>query len=129
MYLLDSNLIIYAARPDYPGLRRLIAEKAPAVSSISVVEVLGYHKLAETDRRYFEAFFGAAVVLPVSNVVIAQAVVLRQARKMTLGDALIAATAFVHSLTLLTHNVKDFAGITDLMVEDPLAGNGLSDSH
>ena len=45
--MLDSNLIIYAARPEYPGLRRLIAARSPAVSTISVVEVLGYHKLSE----------------------------------------------------------------------------------
>jgi predicted nucleic acid-binding protein len=129
MMLLDSNLIIYAARPEHSGLRRLIAEKAPVVSAVSVVEVLGYHKLTEPDRRHFEAFFGAAVVLPVSNAVIAQAVALRQARKMTLGDALIGATALVHTLTLLTHNVKDFASIPGLVVVDPLAENGLADSR
>ena len=37
--MLDSNLIIYAARPEYPGLRRLIAARSPAVSAVSVVEV------------------------------------------------------------------------------------------
>src|SRR5437667_171933 len=63
--MLDSNLIIYAARPEYPGLRRLIAARSPAVSTISVVEVLGYHKLSEEDRRHFEAFFAAAKVLPI----------------------------------------------------------------
>jgi hypothetical protein len=48
--IFDSNLIIYAARPEYPGLRRLIAASSPAVSAVSVVEVLGYHKLAAADR-------------------------------------------------------------------------------
>lgn len=33
--LLDSNIIIYAAKPEHIGLRELIAEKAPAVSAIS----------------------------------------------------------------------------------------------
>lgn len=75
--MLDSNLIIYAARPEYPGLRRLIAARSPAVSTISVVEVLGYHKLSEEDRRHFEAFFTAAKILPVSDAVVAQAVSLR----------------------------------------------------
>jgi toxin FitB len=93
--MLDSNLIIYAARPEYPGLRRLIAARSPAVSAISVVEVLGYHKLSEEDRRHFEAFFAAAKVLPISDAVVARAVSLRQSRKMSLGDALVAATALV----------------------------------
>jgi predicted nucleic acid-binding protein len=38
--LLDSNIIIYSAQPENQFLRRLIAEKAPAVSAVSYVEVL-----------------------------------------------------------------------------------------
>jgi predicted nucleic acid-binding protein len=38
--LLDSNIIIYAAQPDHAGLRAFVAAHAPAVSAISVVEVL-----------------------------------------------------------------------------------------
>lgn len=119
--ILDSNLIIYAAQPQYPGLRRFIAGQAPAVSSVSLIEVLGYHKLSEVDRRYFEAFFAAAEILPVSDAVVARAVSLRQSRKMSLGDALIAATALVFGRELLTRNVKDFAGVPGLVVVDPLA--------
>ncbi|HBI47099.1 MAG TPA: PIN domain nuclease [Planctomycetales bacterium] len=119
--MLDSNLIIYAARPEYPGLRRLIAVRSPAVSAISVVEVLGYHKLSELDRRHFEAFFAAANILPVSDAVVTRAVSLRQSRKMSLGDALVAATALVFGRELLTCNVKDFAGVPGLVVVDPLA--------
>ena len=65
--ILDSNLIIYAARPEYPGLRRLIAARSPTVSAVSVVEVLGYHKLSAADRVQFEAFFAVAEVLPLSD--------------------------------------------------------------
>lgn len=120
--ILDSNIIIYAARPEYPGLRRLIAARSPAVSAVSVVEVLGYHKLSATDRAHFEAFFAAAEVLPLSDSVVARAVAVRQASKMSLGDALVAATALVSGRKLLTHNVKDFAGVPGLVVSDPLAG-------
>ena len=82
--ILDSNLIIYAARPEHPGLRRLIAARSPAVSAISVVEVLGYHKLSAADRAHFEAFFLAAEVLPLSDSVVARAVAVRQTRKASL---------------------------------------------
>src|SRR5262245_44726957 len=81
--LIDSNIIIYAAKPEHNDLRRLIAEHAPAVSAISVVEVLGYHRLTPPERQHFEEFFVAASVLPVSAAVIDHAVRLRQARKMT----------------------------------------------
>jgi hypothetical protein len=42
--LLDSNIIIYASQPEYPLLRQFIAEQSPAVSALSYVEVLGYHR-------------------------------------------------------------------------------------
>lgn len=91
--LLDSNVIIYAAKPEHEGLRRLIAEHAPAVSAVSYVEVLGYHQLTDQEIRYFKEFFAAAPVLGIDSTVLEQAVWLRQLRKMTLGDALVAGTA------------------------------------
>ncbi len=117
--LIDSNIIIYAAKPEYADLRRFIAEHAPAVSAISYVEVLGYHRLTEAERQHFEAFFAAAPVLALSEAVIQKAVQLRQARKMTLGDALVAGTALVHQLTLVTRNTKDFEWITELTLLNP----------
>jgi hypothetical protein len=119
--MLDSNLVIYASRPEYPGLRRFIAAASPAVSAVCVVEVLGYHLLTESDRLHFEAFFAAAEVLPITDAVVVRAVSLRQARKMSLGDALVAATALVFGRELLTHNVRDFADVPGLVVVDPLA--------
>jgi hypothetical protein len=58
-------------------------------------------------------------MLPVSVDVIKKASVLRQQKKMSLGDAIIAATALLQGLTLVTHNVKDFEWINDLSVLDP----------
>jgi len=48
------------------------------------------------------------------------AVDLRQQRSMSLGDALIAATAIYHGLTLATHNIRDFEQIKTLKVVDPM---------
>jgi predicted nucleic acid-binding protein len=119
--LIDSNIIIYAAKPEHAELRRLIAEHSPAVSAVSVVEVLGYHRLTEAERQHFQEFFAAATVLPLSDAVIEHAVKLRQARKMTLGDALVAGTALAYGRTLVTRNTKDFEGIAGLTLHDPLA--------
>lgn len=49
------------------------------------------------------------------------ATTLRQRRKMSLGDAIIAATAIEKNLALVTHNVKDFRWIAGLHLIDPLA--------
>lgn len=117
--LLDSNIIIYAAQPEHDDLRTLIAEHAPAVSAVSVVEVLGYNKLTDEARAHFEEFFAAARVLAVSDSVIEWAVRLRQQRRMKLGDALIAGTALTHDLTLVTRNTDDFRWVSNLRLRDP----------
>jgi len=118
--LIDSNIIIYAARPEHQALRRFIATHAPAVSVVSYVEVLGYHRLTEQDRRYFEDFFLAAPVLQISIDILDYATRLRQMRKIGLGDALIGATALVHDLQLLTANTDDFKWIPDLRISNPV---------
>ena len=106
--LVDSSILIYASQPQYAQLRQFIADHVPAVSAVSYVEVLGYHQLDDEERQYLEEFFRLARVLPLSQAVLDQAVALRQQRKMSLGDALIAGTALVHGLTLVTRNVDDF---------------------
>ena len=117
--LIDSNIIIYSALPEYAFLRQLIAEHAPVVSAVSYVEVLGFHSLSEEARLHFEAFFAASTVLPLSQSVLDQAVILRQSRRMTLGDSLVAATCLVNARTLVTRNVLDFGWISGLNVINP----------
>ena len=118
--LIDSNIIVYAAQPEHTRLREFIAAKAPVVSAVSYVEVLGYHELTPEEELLLRQFFALSTVLPIDQDVLGQAVTLRQQQKMSLGDALVAATALVHHLPLATHNVDDFAWITDLTVVDPL---------
>jgi predicted nucleic acid-binding protein len=66
--LLDSNIIIYAIQPENVRLRQFIADHAPAVSALSYVEVLGYHRLTEADRTDLEEFFQVAKVLPIGDI-------------------------------------------------------------
>ncbi len=117
--LLDSNIIIYSAQIEHNKLRELIAEYAPAVSALSYLEVLGYHQLNDAQRQYFEDFFQVSQVLPISQDVLKQAVMLRQQKRMTLGDGIIASTALVYGLTLITRNTDDFSWITQLRLWNP----------
>ncbi len=45
MILIDSNIIIYAASGKYPALVDWLVEQDGFVSAVSVLQVLGYHKL------------------------------------------------------------------------------------
>ena len=124
--LLDSNVIIYTAKPQHDEIRRFIDGQPLFVSAISIVGVLGYQSLNSEERIYLERFFETANVLTLSNSVIAQAVTLRQLRRMTLGDALVAATALTHQETLITRNVKDFDWIDGLKVVNPFEPSQLN---
>jgi toxin FitB len=117
--ILDSNFIIYSAIPENEALRDLIIRHSPVVSAISRIEVMGFGSLSEAERIYFDAFFKSAGRIAVSEEIIDEAIVLRQQRKMSLGDAIIAATAIVYKLPLATRNTKDFKWIDLLTLIDP----------
>lgn len=120
MILTDSNLIIYAASKHYPALMDWFAKIKPAVSAVSLVETLGYHKLKVEEKAALEAFFAELTILYPTPEIFQTAITLRQHRALSLGDALIAATALHHNLTLATHNAKDFEWIESLSLVDPL---------
>ena len=49
------------------------------------------------------------------------AILLRQSRRIKLGDALIAATALLYELLLMTRNVDDFKRVSGLRIINPFA--------
>jgi len=122
--LLDSNIIIYAAQPEHAALRQFIATHTPAASAISQIEVLGYHKLSEEDRQVLEQFFRTVAKLPLSETVVQWAIKLRQRRKMTLGDSIVAGTAIAYERTLVTRNTDDLRWIEEIKLLNPLAEHG-----
>ena len=122
--LLDSNIIIYAAQPEHAALRQFIETHSPAVSVLSSIEVLWYHKLTDDDRKFLEQFFQTAEQLPLSETVAQWAIKLRQRRKMSLGDSILAGTAIAYERTLVTHNTEDFRWIEEIKLLNPLAEYG-----
>jgi predicted nucleic acid-binding protein len=119
MRLLDSNIIIYATKPGHEFLQTIIAAPDICTSAVSYVEVLGFHQLSASESELLEEFFASIPTLPLSPIVLDEAVSLRRQRKMRLGDALVAATAIAHGCELITRNVSDFNWITGLVVTDP----------
>lgn len=121
--LLDSNIIIYASKLTYPFLLTYLRENESIIttSAICQIEVLGYHQLKKTEKLYLENFFNAINVLPISTNVIQQTIKLKQKRNIATSDAIVAATAIVYGIPLLTQNKKDFAkikGLEVLSIED-----------
>ena len=84
------------------------------------LEVLGFHRIDNKEKAYFIGCFQFLNLLDINGSVIDKAIFLRQQRKMSLGDAIIAATALYYNATVLTRNVDDFSKINDLKVINPV---------
>ena len=129
MMLSDSNLIIYAASKKYPALMDWFEKNKPAASAISLVEVLGYHKLQAEEKRALEALFAELTIFYPTPEIFQIAVELRQkraehiaGRKRAVGLGEIGAVAPVLAGAEEEHldNTKDFDPIKPLEVIDPM---------
>lgn len=113
-FLLDSNVAIQHLRGHRPTtelLMRLAAEGLLAVSAITRTEVLA--EMRDAERGATVAFLDALACYPIDRAVADRAgALLRTYRRrgvtLDVPDALIAATALQHDLTLLTYNARHF---------------------
>ena len=120
MKLLDSNILIYAPQPAFAHLLPMLVDTNCLVSEITRLEVLGFHKLTNVEKAYYERVFLQKTVLPITKDIIDLAIQYRQARKMSVGDSIHAATAFLHNLEFQTRNMSDFSHISGLKVNNPI---------
>lgn len=118
--LLDSNIIIYAVNPAYESVKEFLRGHSFSVSALTKIEVMGFWRLSEEEYQQFSMLFRALDTIAVSSPVIEQAIALRREKSIGLADAVIAATALVHRLPLVTHNGQDFRWIPGLEIIDPV---------
>ncbi|MBO0932100.1 type II toxin-antitoxin system VapC family toxin [Fibrella aquatilis] len=120
MKLLDTNILIYSAQPEYQHLQELYKEVGVSVSEMTRLEVLGFSGLTEEQETFFNAVFSIVRIIPVSQEIIDKAITFRRAKNMKVGDAIIAATAAVNNLELITRNEKDFKHIAEITMTNPI---------
>lgn len=122
-YLLDSNALTYAVRPEAvcAPFRRWAERDETTFSAISRVEVLGFARLTPADALAFAALFRFLPQLPMNEAVLAKAIEIRQQTRLKTPDAIVAATALVHGLHVVTAD-SGFARVAGLVVVNPLLG-------
>ena len=112
MQLVDTNILSELMRAQ----REAVSPRL-TISAVTVDEIMFGLSWHPTERllAWFDAFVQRHEVLPITTDVARRAGVLRgqlQARGQTRtqADMLIAATAQIHALTVVTRNVRDFDG-------------------
>ena len=81
------------------------------IASVTRIEVLGFPRfgLRSGDQQArLRTIVASTVELALDEEVIRRAIPLRQQKKMSLADAIIAATALEYGVPLVTRNVDDF---------------------
>ena len=116
-YLLDSNIIIYHLNGDSIATRFILKhQKDCAISQITFIEVLSFDFTKEEELSV-KAMLNSFAVLDIDSNVSAMAVKNRKLKKIRIPDNIIASTAQIYNLTLVTRNSSDFASL-DLKILD-----------
>ena len=122
MFLLDSNPIIYYLNQQLPPAGKVFIDQlmlnGVAYSVITRLEVLGA-RMAADHRSCAQAMLAVMDELPMDDPVVDLAIQLRSTVRIKTIDALIAATARCHDLTLITRNTKDFEAIAGISLINP----------
>jgi predicted nucleic acid-binding protein len=120
-YLIDSNAVVDFLTGILPDKgKKLILKISPEISVISSIEILSKKNLTEAEIQRFEAFIKASIVYSeIDESIARQAISIRKKHGIKIPDAIIAATAIVNGLILITRNEKDFIHIHKLMVVNP----------
>ena len=118
-YLIDTNSLIDAQTRKLPekGLA-FLAEAINdyfTISFITYIEFLGYKDVTQANKD----FIALATVIEIDRDIIDVCIELRKTQRIKLPDAIIAATALVQDLIIITNNEKDFKNIKGLKFVSP----------
>lgn len=121
-FLIDTNVIIDYTSGKFDNDAAIFAENIFNtdfnISVVVKIEALGYSGPL-SEMELLTDFINTANVFPLDDIVTKKTIELRKNNKLKLGDAIIAATAIMQDLTLLTRNISDFKNIADIRVIDP----------
>ena len=116
---MDSNVIIDYLGNKLPAKSNAIIDSLPIVISvITRMEIVGLYNGSQQQIKKLVSFCDKAMIYSITEEIILQTINIRQKYKIKLPDAIIAATALVFELTLITHNIADFKKIKGLKPTD-----------
>ncbi|HAT77173.1 MAG TPA: PIN domain nuclease [Flavobacterium sp.] len=119
-YLIDSNSIIDFCNGTLPEKgKNLLLSIKPEISIITNIELFASNNIPDNEQILLKKFVAFSNVFPIDKDLIDSTISIRLLYRIKLPDALIAATAIVNNLTLITRNNKDFTNIKGLKILNP----------
>lgn len=122
-FVVDTNIVIYILQ----GLEEIVNameeleddDTEVYYSTIVEAELFSFHELTKEQRLKIRGILDLGEIIDVNSEIALKAAELRALsrknyqRKLKLPDAIVAATAFVHSAALITRNAEDFSHLRD----------------
>lgn len=119
-YLVDTNTIIDYLENKLPEKsNKLIDNIIIQFSVISRIELLVWKKVTEDQVKILNEFINSSTVFDLNESIILKSIEIRRNYRLKLPDAIIAATAVVNNLPLLTRNTSDFEKVAEIKCIDP----------
>ena len=119
-YLIDTNAVIdYLDNKLSKEMNQLVDSVESRISVITRMELLAWSGSTEAQTAILQSFINTSVVYQLEESTILKAIEIRKQFKVKLPDAIIAATALVNGLVLITSNSKDFKNIPELLIINP----------
>lgn len=119
-YLIDTNVVIAYLDNSLPEKFALeIEDSGSNISVITRMELLAWRNATPENLHKIQSFIDASFVYNLDEPVILKAIDIRKHYRIKLPDVIIAATAIVHNLKLITRNNSDFEKITDFHLINP----------
>jgi len=117
--LIDTNILIYALNGE-PVSQAFVERNLhrAAITPIIYIEIMSY-PFSREEEACVRDFLDQMPLLPIDHDVMERTILIRRQKRIKLPDAMIAATAQVHDLTLITRNLRDFMPLDNLKLHNP----------
>lgn len=122
-YLIDTNIFIYFFNND-----KIIVEYFNSIkenqeeifySFITKIELMGFRDITKQIKSEIQSVLNEFIKIDFNDTIEKKIIEIREKKKIKIPDAIIAASAIVNELTLVTHNSKDFKNIEKLIIFNP----------
>ena len=123
-YLWDTNTAIYYLQKQFPPtaetfIDNTLSNHIPVLSAITEIELLCWKHSTLEEEKMLAHFIDDCLIIELEQSIKHKTAEIRKQHRIKLPDAIIAASAIVYNLILISRNVTDFRDIEALQVVNP----------